>query len=46
MIKKEYDAPEFDLFKFNFEMILQDAGEEKNIGHSIPENDGEDEGEL
>lgn len=41
-MKKEYDAPDFELYKFGFESIL----EEHLIEHSQPEDyaEGGDEG--
>lgn len=46
-MKKQYDSPEFELTKFNFENLLEDPGDGfGNIRHSGAQDIGEGEVEL
>lgn len=48
-MKKEYDSPEFDLVKFQFEKLLGDDSGDHAIGHIVhsdAQGFGEGEGEL
>ena len=44
MIKKEYNSPEFELFVFSFEKILEEGGVLDPSGGEIGQRIGDDNG--
>ena len=41
-LKKEYESPDFDLIRFNFEKILEEGAGMRPSDNHVPKEDGDD----